>query len=130
MKSAKRPSRLEGIPHFTSPAFKAPASLKQRSRVPDIARWTMLSKGVVKAFSTFTIQQVPRAEKTHVDALASLGSELDTQFKSSIMVEHPDQPSIEEAEQPDLVQINEDLSWQDLIIDYLPREKSEARKIQ
>ena len=84
----------------------------------------------MKAFSTITIQQVPRAEKTHVDALASLGLDLDTQFKRSIMVEHPDQPSIEEAEQPDLMQINEDLSWQDPIIDYLLREKSEARKIQ
>ncbi|CAL8117997.1 unnamed protein product [Prunus armeniaca] len=33
---------------------------------------------LLKAFPTFTIQQVPRAENAHADALASLGSALDT----------------------------------------------------
>ncbi|CAL8167531.1 unnamed protein product [Prunus armeniaca] len=33
---------------------------------------------LLKVFSTFTIQQVPQAENTHADALASLGSGLDT----------------------------------------------------
>ncbi|CAL8996410.1 unnamed protein product, partial [Prunus brigantina] len=66
---------------------------------------------------------------------ASLGSALDTQFRRSIPIEHLDQPSIEEAEQPDLMQIDEDPSWQDPIIDYLVNEnlledKSEARKIK
>jgi ribonuclease HI len=63
---------------------------------------------LLKAFPTFTIQQVPRAKNAHADALASLGSTLDTQFKRSIPVEHLDQPSIEEAEQPDLMHIDED----------------------
>ena len=90
---------------------------------------------LLKAFPTFTIQQVPRAENAHADALASLGSALDTQFRRSIPVEHLDQPSIEEAEQPDLMQIDEDPSWQEPIIDYLvnenlPQDKSEARKIK
>ncbi|CAL2245891.1 unnamed protein product [Prunus armeniaca] len=90
---------------------------------------------LLKAFPTFTIQQVPRAENAHADALASLGSALDTQFRRSIPVEHLDQPSIEEAKQPDLMQIDEDPSWQDPIIDYLvnenlPNDKSEARKIK
>ncbi|CAL9007762.1 unnamed protein product, partial [Prunus brigantina] len=90
---------------------------------------------LLKAFPTFTIQQVPRAENAHADALASLGSALDTQFRRSIPVEHLDQPSIEEAKQPDLMQIDEDPSWQDPIIDYLvnenlPEDKSEARKIK
>ncbi|KAI5312040.1 hypothetical protein L3X38_041213 [Prunus dulcis] len=90
---------------------------------------------LLKAFPTFTIQQVPRAENAHADALASLGSALDTQFRRSIPVEHLDQPSIEEAEQPDLMQIDEDPSWQEPIIDYLvnenlPYDKSEARKIK
>ncbi|CAL9000311.1 unnamed protein product [Prunus brigantina] len=90
---------------------------------------------LLKAFPTFTIQQVPRAENAHADALASLGSALDTQFRRSIPVEHLDQPSIEEAEQPDLMQIDEDPSWQDPIIDYLvnenlPEDKSETRKIK
>ncbi|CAL2276653.1 unnamed protein product [Prunus armeniaca] len=90
---------------------------------------------LLKAFPTFTIQQVPRAENVHADALASLGSALDTQFRRSIPVEHLNQPSIEEAEQPDLMQIDEDPSWQDPIIDYLVNEnlpecKSEDRKVK
>ncbi|KAL6273710.1 hypothetical protein ACE6H2_024402 [Prunus campanulata] len=90
---------------------------------------------LLKTFPTFTIQQVPRAENAHADALASLGSALDTQFRRSIPVEHLDQPSIEEAEQPNLMQIDEDSSWQDPIIDYLvnenlPKDKSEAKKIK
>ncbi|KAI5312880.1 hypothetical protein L3X38_042054 [Prunus dulcis] len=50
-----------------------------------------------------------------------------------ISVKHLDQPSIEEVEQPDLMQIEEDPSWKNPIIDYLvnenlPKEKSEAKK--
>ncbi|BFG33729.1 hypothetical protein CerSpe_200030 [Prunus speciosa] len=90
---------------------------------------------LLKAFPTFTIQQVPQAENAHADALASLGSVLDTQFRRSIPVEHLDRPSIEEVEPIDAMQIDEDPSWQDLIIDYLmngnlPMNKSEARKVQ
>ncbi|CAL9004916.1 unnamed protein product [Prunus brigantina] len=92
-------------------------------------------QGLLKEFPTFTIQQVPRAENTHADALASLGSALDTQFRRSIPVEHLDRPSIEEIEPIDSMQIDEDPSWQDPIIDYLvngnlPTDKSEARKVQ
>ncbi|BFG32443.1 hypothetical protein CerSpe_187170 [Prunus speciosa] len=90
---------------------------------------------LLKALPTFTIQQVPRAENAHADALASLGSALDTQFRRSIPVEHLDRPSIEEIEPIDAMQIDEDPSWQDPIIDYLmngnlPMNKSEARKVQ
>ncbi|XP_020421392.1 uncharacterized protein LOC109949701 [Prunus persica] len=92
-------------------------------------------QGLLKEFPTFTIQQVPRAENTHADALARLGSALDTQFRRSIPVEHLDRPSIEEIEPIDSMQIDEDPSWQDPIIDYLvngnmPTDKSEARKVQ
>ncbi|XP_034213022.1 uncharacterized protein LOC117625597 [Prunus dulcis] len=53
----------------------------------------------------------------------------------SIPVKHLDQPSIEDAEQQDLMQINEDPSWQEPIIDNLvnenlPQDKSEAKKIK
>ncbi|CAL2260095.1 unnamed protein product [Prunus armeniaca] len=90
---------------------------------------------LLKAFPTFTIQQVPRAENAHADALASRGSALDTQFRRSIPVEHLDRPSIEEVEPINTMRIDEDPSWQDPIIDYLvngnlPADKSEARKVQ
>ena len=70
---------------------------------------------LLKAFPTFTIQQVPPAENAHADALVSLGSALDTQFRRSISVEHLDRPSIEEIELINTMQINEDPSWQDPI---------------
>ncbi|KAI5324176.1 hypothetical protein L3X38_033249 [Prunus dulcis] len=68
---------------------------------------------------TFTIQRVPRIGNAHADALASLGSALDTQFRRSIQVEHLDRPSIEEIEPVDTMRIDEDPSWRDPIIDYL-----------
>ncbi|CAL9011158.1 unnamed protein product, partial [Prunus brigantina] len=71
------------------------------------------------AFPTSTIQRVSQTKNAHADSLASLGSTLDTQFRSSIPVEHLDQPSIEEAKQPDLMWIDEHPSWQDPINDYL-----------
>ncbi|CAL9029568.1 unnamed protein product [Prunus brigantina] len=102
---------------------------------PRMVQYLDKVQGLLKEFPTFSIQQVPRAENTHADALASLGSALDTQFRRSIPVEHLDRPSIEEIELIDSMQIDEDPSWQDPIIDYLvngnlPTDKSEARKVQ
>ncbi|KAI5313509.1 hypothetical protein L3X38_042685 [Prunus dulcis] len=92
-------------------------------------------QGLLKEFPTFTIQQVRLIKNTHADELASLGSALDTQFRRSIPIEHLDWPSIEKIEPIDTMQIDEDPSWQDPIIDYLvngnqPTDKSEARKVQ
>lgn len=90
---------------------------------------------LLNEFSTFTIQQGAHAKNGHEDALASLGSALDTKFRRSIQVEHLDQQNIKEAEQPNSMQIDKDPSWQDPIIDYLvnenlPKDKFEARKIK
>ncbi|CAL8094049.1 unnamed protein product [Prunus armeniaca] len=65
---------------------------------PRMVQYLDRVQGLLKEFPTFTIQQVPRAENTHADTLASLGSALDTQFRRSIPVEHLDRPSIEEIE--------------------------------
>lgn len=88
---------------------------------------------LLQAFPTSTIQRVSRTKNAHADSLASLGSTLDTQFRSSIPIEYLDRPSIEEAEQLDLMWIDENPSWQDPINDYLvienlPNDKSEAKK--
>ncbi|CAL2275622.1 unnamed protein product [Prunus armeniaca] len=96
------------------------ASGKYMAKHPRMVQYLDKVQGLLKEFHTFTIQQVPRAENTHADALASLGSALDTQFRRSIPVEHLDRPIIEEI---------------DPIIDYLvngnlPTDKSEARKVQ
>ncbi|CAL9019626.1 unnamed protein product [Prunus brigantina] len=111
------------------------ASGEYMAKHPRMVQYLDKVQGLLKESPTFTIQQVPRAKNTHADALASLGSALDTQFRRSIPVEHLDQPSIEEIEPIDSMQIDEDPSWQDPIIDYLvngnlPTDKSESRKVQ
>ncbi|XP_034225500.1 uncharacterized protein LOC117635261 [Prunus dulcis] len=68
---------------------------------------------LLNAFPTFTIQRVPWAENAHADALPSLGSALDIQFRRFILVEHLDLPSNEEIELIDTMQIDEDPNWQD-----------------
>ncbi|KAI5333485.1 hypothetical protein L3X38_023616 [Prunus dulcis] len=111
------------------------ASGEYMAKHPRMIQYLDKVQGLLKELPTFTIQQVPRAENTHADALASLALALDTQFRRSIPVEHLDRPSIEEIEPIDSMQIDEDPSWQDPIIDYLvngnlPTDKSEARKVQ
>ncbi|KAI5337129.1 hypothetical protein L3X38_016398 [Prunus dulcis] len=93
------------------------ASSEYMAKHPRMILYLDKVQELLKAFPTFTIQQVPRVENAHADALASLGSTLDTQFRRSISVEHLEDPS-----------------WQDPIIDYLtngnlPADKSEARKV-
>ncbi|CAL2262908.1 unnamed protein product [Prunus armeniaca] len=86
------------------------ASGEYMAKHPRMVQYLDKVQGLLKEFPTFTIQQIPRAENTHVDALASLGSALDTQFRRSIPVEHLDRPSIEEIEPIDSMQIDEDPS--------------------
>ncbi|KAI5334906.1 hypothetical protein L3X38_025039 [Prunus dulcis] len=95
------------------------ASGEYMAKHPRMIQYLDKVQGLLKVFPTFTIQQVLRAENTHADALASLGSALDTQFRCFIPVEHLDRPSIEEIEPIDSMQIDDDPSWQDPIIDYL-----------
>ncbi|CAL9004835.1 unnamed protein product [Prunus brigantina] len=111
------------------------ASGKYMAKHPRMVQYLDKVQGLLKEFPTFTIQQVPRAENTHVDALVSLGSALDSQVRCSIPVEHLDRPSIEEIDPINSMQIDEDPSWQDPIINYLvngnlPTDKSEAKKVQ
>ncbi|CAL2237149.1 unnamed protein product [Prunus armeniaca] len=99
------------------------ASGEYMAKHPRMIQYLDKVQGLLKEFHTFTIQQVPRVENTHADALRS------------ILVKHLDRPCIEEIEPIDSMQIDEDPSWQDLIIDYLvngnlPTDKSEARKVQ
>ncbi|CAL2254933.1 unnamed protein product [Prunus armeniaca] len=54
------------------------ASSEYMAKHPRMVKYLDKVQGLLKEFLTFTIQQVPRAENTHADALASLGSALDT----------------------------------------------------
>lgn len=66
------------------------ASGEYMKKHPRMIQYVDKVQELLKAFPTFTIQQVPRAENTHADAMTSLGSTLDTQFRRSIPVEHID----------------------------------------
>ncbi|CAL8087867.1 unnamed protein product [Prunus armeniaca] len=95
------------------------ASEEYMAKHPRMVKYLDNVQEFLKEFPTFTIQQIPQAKNAHADALASLGLALDTQFKCSILIEHHYQPSIEEIEQVDSMRIDEDLSGQDTMIDYL-----------
>ncbi|CAL2229599.1 unnamed protein product [Prunus armeniaca] len=95
------------------------ASGEYMAKHPRMVKYLDNVQELLKEFPTFTIQQIPRAKNTHVDALASLGLALDTQFKCSILIKHHYQPSIEEIEQVDSMRIDEDPSGQGTIINYL-----------
>ncbi|CAL8168584.1 unnamed protein product [Prunus armeniaca] len=86
------------------------ASGEYMAKHPRMVQYLDKVQGLLKEFLIFTIQQVLRAENTYADALASLGSALDTQFRCSIPVEHLDRPSIEDIKPINLMQINEDPS--------------------
>ncbi|CAL2239409.1 unnamed protein product [Prunus armeniaca] len=106
------------------------ASGEYMEKHPRMIQYLDKVQGLFKEFPTFTIQQVPRAENTHADALVSLGSALDTQFRHSIPVEHLYWPSIEEIEPIDSMQIDENPIINYLVNRNLPMDKSEARKVQ
>lgn len=54
------------------------ASEEYMAKHPIMIQYLDKVQELSKVFSTFTIQQVPHAENTHADALASLGLGLDT----------------------------------------------------
>ncbi|CAL8993024.1 unnamed protein product [Prunus brigantina] len=71
---------------------------------PRMVQYLDKVQGLLKEFPTFSIQQVPQAENTHADALASLGSALDIHWQDPII--------------------------DYLMNENLPTDKSEIRKVQ
>ncbi|KAI5323893.1 hypothetical protein L3X38_032966 [Prunus dulcis] len=70
--------------HSDSQLIMNQASGEYMAKHPRIILYLDKVQELLKAFPTFTIQQVPLAENGHANALASLGSALDTQFRRSI----------------------------------------------
>ncbi|KAM2295427.1 hypothetical protein ACFX1S_035231 [Malus domestica] len=89
----------------------------------------------LKAFQTYTLTQVPRADNAHADALAGLGSALNHQLKRYIPVKYQNKPSIEAEPIAEVSEVSTTPNWQSPIIDYLvngtlPTKTLESRKLQ
>ncbi|KAK0595504.1 hypothetical protein LWI29_007317 [Acer saccharum] len=90
-------------------------------------------KQLQSTFDKFSIEQIPRAENTRVDALASLGSTTTTNNSKSVPIVHLMSPSIQEPEI--LALVDNGRSWIEPIFNYLqayilPDDRVEARKIK
>ena len=90
-------------------------------------------KELLACFVNFTIQQIPRSQNTHADALAKLASTRDAEFLDVIPVEYLEQPSISSQE----IFATELFtpSWMDPILDFLrqgklPGDRNEAHTIR
>ena len=89
-------------------------------------------KQLQSTFDEFSIEQIPRAENTRADALASLGSTM-TNNSKSVPIVHLMSPSIQESEI--LAPVDNGRSWIEPIFNYLqadilPDDRVEARKIK
>ena len=59
-----------------------------------MAAYLQKAKDLLSAFSSYTIQQVPRAENTQVEALARLASTKNAELLEVTPIEFLDKPSI------------------------------------
>ena len=73
---------------------------KYQARGEKIAAYLQKAKDLLSAFSSYTIQQVPRAQNIQADALACLASTKDAELLEVIPVEFINEPSIHTAYQP------------------------------
>ncbi|KAM1826846.1 hypothetical protein ACFX13_026153 [Malus domestica] len=86
---------------------------------PRIAQYLEKVREQLEAFQAYTLTQVPWADNTHSNALASLGSALDHKHKCSIPVEYLDKPSIDADPAAEVSQVSITPNWQSYIIEYL-----------
>ena len=94
---------------------------------------------MIKDFTHFEIQQLPRSANRQADALANLGSKTDEELCRKISVEFLAEPSIDTAPSIE-AHVHEVVSetvasWMDPILNYIlhgtePTNKAEARKLR
>ena len=92
-------------------------------------------KELQSTFEDFTITQVPRAENSHADALATLGANMQGDKPLSIPVILLQWPAIWKEEKKDVTSISPGNTWITPLYNYLkdgilPLDRNEARKIQ
>ena len=86
---------------------------------------------LLKQFSTYQIQQVPRSKNNHVDALSLLASIIDDRIGRRVPVKILAQSSMTEAE---ICAVQQNPIWMDAIHTYLtngtlPEDKAEAKSV-
>ena len=86
-------------------------------------------------FEFFTIQQIPRRKKTHIDSLATLATSSGQDLPQVILVEDLYKPAKEKKDKVQVHQIMVRPSWMDPLVLFLkegvlPKEKGEAKKIR
>ena len=85
-----------------------------------MAAYLKKAKDLLSAFSSYTIQQVPRLQNSQVDTLARLSSTKDAELLEVIPVEFLNEPSIQSTDQPMTVNcVTMTDNWMTPIVQYL-----------
>ena len=103
----------------------------------DLKMTTYLKKALElkEQFKEFNIEQIPRDENSHADALANLGSAVQVTKSQTIPIIYLKWPIIWKQDQEAACEINIETTWMTPIFDYLqnntlPEDKDAARKIK
>ena len=93
------------------------------------------TKELQSAFDECAVSQVPRGENSHADALANLGSSIQTTNPKTIPVVYLQWPAVWKNEEEQVSDISNNQTWMTPIIEYLeqdilPEDKNEARRIR
>ncbi|XP_062102814.1 uncharacterized protein LOC133812978 [Humulus lupulus] len=93
------------------------------------------TKELQSVFDEFTINQAPRGENSHADALANLGSSIQTTDPKTIPVVYLQWPAVWKDEEEQVNDISNNRTWITPIVEYLeqdilPEDKNEARRVK
>ncbi|XP_038693764.1 uncharacterized protein LOC119991491 [Tripterygium wilfordii] len=91
------------------------------------------AKKLIEKLEDFEIQQVPRGQNSHADALATLASADQEKLRRTIIIDIQEKPSVP-PEQVEVSQAELGPSWMDPLVGFLkdgslPEDKKEARKV-
>ena len=94
------------------------------------------TKELQSTFDEFTVSQVPRENNSHADALANLGSSIQTTSPKTIPMVYLQWPAVWEKEEEEEVNVVADeKTWMKPIVEYiendvLPDDKNKARRVK
>ncbi|KAL5785135.1 hypothetical protein ACOSQ2_007527 [Xanthoceras sorbifolium] len=106
-----------------------------QARDSKMSTYLTLVKELQASFESFDIEQIPRSENAHADALANLGSSLDTTIERTIPMVFVQWPAVWKPTKLEVNPISDEPTWVTPIYDYLrddalPSDKVEARRIK
>ncbi|XP_062093688.1 uncharacterized protein LOC133799702 [Humulus lupulus] len=93
------------------------------------------TKELQSGLEEFTISQVPRGKNSHANALANLGSSIQTTRPKAIPVVYVKWPVVWKNKEEKVSNITTDRTWMTPILEYLeqdilPEDKNEARRVK